>query len=234
MSNREKNLQQRLRRQLIKKREGLLDHSFDDLISENIIDKCREFIINPLNRHMLLIKEIVTLINWTQVANNNQLVPIFNYFANILLVDKQSKLKYISIASNMIVTIQHTWNCRIEKKLSSSDAIKQLMAMRLFIKTLSQKKIINFPDISELFNSLNDLDIRLQNLALDFTDYSNINENLDDEIRENESNKSDILISTPEPQTHKISNEIIEYVESQLEDFPWNSYLFACFIHILY
>ena len=107
MSDRGQKSRDRLQRLLIKKREQLLTHDFGDLVPESITDKCTQFIINPLDRHMLLISSIVELTNWEQVANENKLVEIFNYYANILLVDKKSKQQLIKISSESLFLFVH-------------------------------------------------------------------------------------------------------------------------------
>lgn len=222
MSGREKNSRDRLQKLLIKKRENLLKHSFGDLIPESIIDKCTQFVINPEDRYMLLISYIVEFTNWEQIANENQLVEIFNYYANILVVDKQSKVKCITISSDMISTIQHTWNCRNTKKLSSVKYLEQLQTMKVFIKRLASKNILDVPD---LFKSFDYLDSRFNDYVLECSNGEEICDDGEDETPN----------FTPPPKSLiKISEEDKKQVESQFEDFQWKTYLFASFIYIIH
>ena len=226
MSDRGHQSRDRLQRLLIKKREQLLTHEFGDLVPESITDKCTQFIINPLDRHMLLISSIVELTNWEQVANENKLVEIFNYYANILLVDKKSKQQLIKISSEMISTIQNTWNSRFERKLSSINYIQQLQKMKLFIKTLESKNILEMP------KSFKNINTKFEEYILDC---SNFEEDVVDESEGDVEDECDTPKFTPPPNPlNKISEEDMNKIESKFEDFQWDIYLFASFINIIH
>ena len=126
----------------------------------------------------------------------------------------------------MISTIQNTWNSRFERKLSSINYIQQLQKMKLFIKTLESKNILEMP------KSFKNINTKFEEYILDC---SNFEEDVVDESEGDVEDECDTPKFTPPPNPlNKISEEDMNKIESKFEDFQWDIYLFASFINIIH
>ena len=95
--------------------------------------------------------------------------------------------------------------------------------MKVFIKRLASKNILDVPD---LFKSFDYLDTRFNDYVLECSTGEEVDEDEDGDEKPN---------FTPPPKSLiKISEEDKKQVESQFEDFQWKTYLFASFIYIIY